>query len=305
MQMNDERKTPCYVTFTRDLEGYKWWKPLLTAVLTGILALVGQTVTVMIVNIFDPEVIKAMMNGGYDGFNSYTAPGVLVSLGVVAFMIPALFLANRITGERPFSTFVSSRGGWDMRRFLGFIVPGLVIVAIPLIIFTVLTSDRTGIRFTVMGFILCTVLGPIQCIAEELIFRGLIMQTVGGWTGKTVIAVIAQTLVFACMHPYNIIGVIEVSVMAVGLAFLAWLTDGIEASSAMHILNNMTIFYMVGFGLGTIQTDSTVADAIVSAVLMAAFILYVLFGKKYNVSLQRRYNAASAAHWREGGVHHG
>ena len=93
--------------------------------------------------------------------------------------------------------------------------------------------------------------------------------------------------------------------MAVGLAFLAWLTDGIEASSAMHILNNMTIFYMVGFGLGTIQTDSTVADAIVSAVLMAAFILYVLFGKKYNVSLQRRYNAASAAHWREGGVHHG
>jgi hypothetical protein len=43
----------------------------------------------------------------------YSGPGLLMAVGGVAGMLPALALAERIVRGRPFSSYSSSRGGWN------------------------------------------------------------------------------------------------------------------------------------------------------------------------------------------------
>ena len=70
-------------------------------------------------------------------------------------------------------------------------------------------------KFTLVGFAVVTILGPLQCIAEEYAFRGLLMQTLGSWFRLPIIAVIIQAVVFAVMHPYNTIG--QIGILSSGL----------------------------------------------------------------------------------------
>ena len=130
-------------------------------------------------------------------------------------------------------------------------------------------------RFTLLSFAVVTLLGPVQCIAEEYVFRGLLMQTLGSWFRLPVIAVVLQSVVFALMHPYNDIGKIGILVSGMVFALTAWMGRGIEISSAYHIANNMAIFYMQGLNVSTISSESTLRDLIFGTVCAAVFVLAV------------------------------
>ena len=85
-------------------------------------------------------------------------------------------------------------------------------------------------KFSIASFAVVTILGPLQCIAEEYAFRGLLMQTFGSWFRLPVIAVILQAAVFASQHPYNTIGKIGLLVSGCVFGLSAWIGRGIEAS---------------------------------------------------------------------------
>lgn len=282
-------KKKSYITFTRDIEGYKWYKPLVVGLLSVIFYLIFSVVLSIIFfiikankgeNILD---VALNLSKGYDSFDVYSFEGALLSLGGIAIMLLALFIASIIIRDRSFSTYGSISGGFNIPLFAKFCLIALIPIGIPVGISTVVYGDyQNAMSFTTAGLIACVILTPLQCIAEEYFFRGFIMQTIGGWFRIPVIAMVLQAVVFASQHPYNIYGVLEVFFVGIIFAVIVYITDGLEAASAAHFINNFTIFFLNGLGFKSIKTDSNLESLIESTVIDLVFlaIVYYLVKKK-------------------------
>lgn len=282
--MEQHNPVPSYLRFPTMFPKYKWFKPLLVA-LTGFGFYLVFSIALMVIG----GVIAAnqgydfqkLLTGGYDTMDSYSPLGALMSLGSIALFIPALMIANRIINYRPFSSYSSSRGGFSFSVFFKCLLVGAIVVSLPIGLTDYLMDGKTGdSRFTVFGFILCTVLGVLQCCAEEYVFRGLIMQAFGSWIKIPVIPILIQTVFFASMHPYNLTGVIAVAIMGIALGFCAVITKGLESGCALHIANNMTAFYLTGFGIGKISSEVNVWSVVMVSALCLIYVGIMLFADK-------------------------
>ena len=276
-----------FVTYGRRFSTYKWFKPIVVAILFIVFSLIFSSILTFLCGhaATDSTAFINQLNGGYDTMDVAHALSVISSEGAVATMIPALALAVFIVKDRPFSSYQSSRGGWNYRIFFNGLLISLIIVGIPNLILTFVMHDGTGInQFTIAGFIMLTLLGPMQCVAEEYVFRGLLMQTFGSWFRLPVLAVILQAAIFASMHPYNVIGVLEVFVFGLTFGLVAWMTKGIEIASAAHIINNMVAFYTSGFGIGAIKEDVAMKTCMFGIIIDVVIILvFFVIRKKTNL----------------------
>ena len=124
------------------------------------------------------------------------------------------------------------------------------------------------------------VMALLPALAEELTFRGYIMQTVSSWFKLPVAGIIVQIVIFTVIHPYNIIGVVEIAISALMYALVCVFTRGLEAGSAMHIINNMTLMYFAGFGFGTITSEETISGLVLDCACKIAFFLFVLIADR-------------------------
>jgi len=275
---------PEYTSYPKRFAAYKWFKPLLAILIAAIFIFVSGMVLVYsatgIAGAMGMDV-SGVLGGGYDNLNIYSALGAIVTLASVAVMLPGVLIGNRIVNSRPFSSISSSRGGFDFKVFFKCICAALVLVVIPLIIYSFVSGSSIGaVKFTVMGFILCTILGPLQCVGEEYLMRGLVMQTFGSWIKFPIIAVLLQAIPFMLMHPYNITGMISVGITGAILGFIAYITHGLEAACALHIANNMTSFYMQGFGVNSISSTVTITDMAVSLGVVVLYLVFIIIADK-------------------------
>ena len=300
-------KEHSYPVYGRQFKSYKWYKPVIVGVLffifyllfagllmAGMVFIAGQGAT--------PDVfierLKSMFANSYDAMELADAMQSIVSLGSVAVMIPALWLASAIVRDRPFSSYSSSRGGWSSKVFWRTFPVAFICIGIPIIIDNLFYYHNLGnfqMKFTLASFAVVTILGPLQCIAEEYLFRGLLMQTFGSWFRLPIIAVILQSVIFALMHPYNTIGQIGIFVSGCVFALSAWIGRGIEISSACHIVNNMTIFYMQGMNLATIESNTTMHDLLLESCTGVVFVLLIfIISRRHNWFNKIRHDDAAA-----------
>lgn len=298
-QNNTQRSVPDFTKYPREFITYKWFRPLVTGILFAIIYMIFGSGLVLAVTLFHGGEyvadLESIVAGGYDTFNTYSGPGALATLGIIALMIPALAIANKLAGRRTFKSYASSRGGWNFGIFFRCMLLFLVICAIPVFVFQLVVYGKVGgNQFTLIGLILCTILGPMQCIAEEYLFRSFLMQTFGSWFKIPVLAIVLQTLIFAAMHPYNMIGVAEIVCSGVTMGLIAWLAHGIEASSALHICNNMTLFYATGVGISQISSQTTLLDLGFAILLDVVYILAILFFRKRGMFDVRKADDAAA-----------
>ena len=276
-----------YLSYPKQFLPYKWFKPILVALIAFgfflVFSIAISIIAMVLATIqgYNVQTFMASMSGGYDGFDAYSPVGAIISLGSIAVLIPSLMIGNRLINNRPFSSYSSSRGGFNFVEFFKCMVVALIVLGLPIIIASLIYDEKTGInKFTVFGFIICTILGPLQCVAEEYVFRGHLMQMFGSWIKFPVIPVILQTICFAIMHPYNIVGVISIVIFGLILGFCAYFTKGLEASSALHIVNNMVAFYLTGFGIGDISKDVEIAPTILVAVCALIYLAFMIFASK-------------------------
>ena len=82
------------------------------------------------------------------------------------------------------------------------------------------------------------------------------------------------------VHPYNGIGKMEIVCTGAAMCVMAWIANGIEASSAIHITNNMTLFYMGGFGLKKMTSQAEIKSVISTAIIDLIYIAILLIIKK-------------------------
>ncbi len=280
-----------YITYLRKFERYKWFKPILEAIIAGavwILVTILCTVLAMVIVTIsggNPVQILDTMRKSYDGMDVYSLPGAIVSLGGVAGLLLGVAIATKIVKVRPFHTVASSCGGFNFKIFGKVMVPALIIVGIPVFIDVLMSvKERGPVEFTILGFIACIILGPLQCCGEEFMFRGVILQGIGSWVKIPILAIVLQTILFAMGHPYGVYGVIEVLLSGFIMGYMVYYTKGLEASCAAHIVNNMTLFIMNGFGFKTISTNGGQLKDVILAVAMNGVYLAVLMvvGKKFN-----------------------
>lgn len=270
-----------YPTYPRRFISYRWFKPLLAGLLFAVLYL-GSNVAIVLLGALNQGGLESVMKiaGSYDTMDVSSGPGILLNLGSLAVAIPLLALTALIVRDRPFSSYSSARGGWDWSVFGRMMLLALLVCGVPNLVWILLDHGTLNNQFTIATFLLLTVMGPLQCIAEEYMFRGLLMQTFGGWFRIPVIAVVLQALIFMAMHPYNLTGKLTILATGCMMGLMAWISRGIEASSAIHIVNNMVAFYADGLGLGAIGSDVSTLDLVVTLIIDAIYVAVLLVLRK-------------------------
>ena len=266
-----------YITYPRRFNAYRWYKPLLIALLSFVFYLAC---------IFLIEVLTKLMfnttisSSGYDDMDLFTSAGAFYNGTTASILIPCILLAALIVKDRPVSSYFSSMGGWRWRVFLNTLLVGVLIVFIPNAIRFALKGRTGDIRFTIGGFILLTLLVPFQGLAEELTYRSYFMQTFGSWFKLPIVGLIIQILAFTAVHPYNLTGIISIAISALIYGMVCILSKGLEACTVLHIMNNMSELLMTGFGFGLLTADQTVFDSIFNLVTKVLFFAFIFYANK-------------------------
>lgn len=240
----------------------QWWTPLVSGVLVvgliiaiTIVALVGILIPASISGsgstIETPDVLGDLVMFDRD------RPGMFALLMLsVIIMLPAALAASRIVQGRGlgFLTSVTGRMRWGWLGFTLLIATGFYIL-LHAISFIGQPFPSDGLAAAVqhrnfsLMLALVLVLVPLQCAAEEYVFRGLMMQAVGRWLKNPWWAILLPAPLFMAGHMYDIWGQLSVGFMAVIAGYLSWRTGGLEAAIALHIMNNVSIFLLEAFGL--------------------------------------------------------
>jgi membrane protease YdiL (CAAX protease family) len=273
---------------------YRWWKPLLTGLL-GITIYLAFVVVLLLVS-----VVVALATS--TDVQQYMDPAAAIDLSdpvIFAFtllsliiMIPALVLATLIMGPRP-AGLLSSVAGRIRWPWLGLCT--LVAIGVYAVSFTIsgligglfpsggvpIQQPDTSTMLILLAMTLLAV--PFQAAAEEYVFRGYLMQLVGGWLRHPAFAILLPVPLFVLGHLYDPLGQVDIAVFAIFAGWITWRTGGLEAAIAVHAINNMTIFGLGALGLADVNaTEGSVSGLVVSVLTMAstAFVIVWLADRR-------------------------
>lgn len=265
---------------------YRWWRVLLTGLLAVafyVVLLLMVIVPVGILSALVPEwgrEVQALLTTMQ--YFDLDRPWFLVALVLpLILMIPPLLLASRIVEGRGVGLLSSVTGrlrlGW-LGKSLLLALAVFVVYFVALLGWSVVTGDDIAPDFSHPGLwgmvLLVLLLIPFQAAAEEYVFRGYLMQLVGGWLRHPAFAILLPVPLFVLGHGYDVWGAASVGVFAIVAAWLTWRTGGLEAAISLHIVNNVLIFL-----LGSVQvvdanaTTGTPFDLIASTAAMVVFAL--------------------------------
>lgn len=266
-----------FTTYPRRFDAYRWFKPLLVGLAFAVLYVVANVLVGLLTKALFGTTVSST---GYDDMDFYSAAGAFANGAAVAVYVPCMILAALIVRDRPVSSYFSSMGGWRWKVFLRTLAVAFVILGIPTIV-SYLVHGRVGdVRFTLAGFLLLTLLAPLQGVGEELVCRGFITQTVSSWFMLPIAGILAQTVIFTVVHPYNLVGMVEIAVSALLYALVCVVTKGVEAPSALHIVNNMTEIYMTGLGFGMITAEQTFPGVALNLALKLLFCVCIIYADR-------------------------
>ncbi len=135
------------------------------------------------------------------------------------------------------------------------------------------------------GFlVVILVSSPLQAAAEEVFFRGYLLQALGSFFARPWFGILGSSVVFALLHGTQNLPLF-VDRLAFGLlaALLVWRTGGLEAGIAAHVVNNIFAFVIAGLTssiatLKTVQSLSWAAAALdVGSFALFAVLAYLTF----------------------------
>lgn len=285
-----------YLRSMRELPKYKWFKPLLAIVLFGVLYFTFVVLLAVIQEFFGYDALglreAADIAANSDNYlrEDLTDPLQVFFLSAsVGVMIPAAGLAAKITGlggMRSLSS-VENRFRWKNVAKLAlpiFGVTAIFTVVIPIVSMIINggTSELASAQFAPLGLIAILVFVPFQCAGEEYAFRGLIQKVLGSWIPVPVVVIIIQSIAFAVMHGYDLLGNFGIMITGIIWGWLAIKTGGLEATTVLHSANNVTAMMMSIIFTSTTVTVSTSIEGFIldlASTLIAAAVAYWLCKK--------------------------
>ncbi|MBM6405712.1 CPBP family intramembrane metalloprotease [Phycicoccus sp. CSK15P-2] len=248
---------------------HRWWRPVLWLLLVVVLYVLVNTwlgVVVLLAGV-DPATL----------LESVDSPSSLLVLnGLLIVLIPVTLVASGVAHWRSPWRVLSVAGrlrwGWLARCLLLVTPLWALYLAGSWVVFDQEVLPRTSDWVWLVVVALLTT--PLQSAAEELFFRGGLVQAVGSWFRRPVLALVVTTVVstaaFAAAHgsadPWILTELASLGVLG---CYLAWRTGGLEAAIALHVVNNVliTVSGAVLGGLGDSYIDTTTTGSPLSALM--------------------------------------
>ncbi|MDO4253151.1 MAG: type II CAAX endopeptidase family protein [Rothia sp. (in: high G+C Gram-positive bacteria)] len=281
----------------------RWWKPLLEAVISGSLFFLlsfATSLTWVFYQAFRQEGNMGSVVGRLDIASlqkgALQSPSVFLLLfGSVILMWPCLWLARLLLGPKPWGLIHSVAGKIRWSWLLLCIAISLVLYVIIPVVLTILSgvpltmSSELPVNLLVTLLLLIVFLVPLQCYAEEIVFRGYLMQTVGRWLKHPVWAIVLPAPLFMMGHTYDFWGQASILTMGIAAGFMVWYTGGLEAGIAMHVVNNVYLMIMGVLGLTDpfAQEGSNWVDYLMASGLELVLVILVMYAAK-KVGIERK-----------------
>ncbi|MGM1016978.1 MAG: CPBP family intramembrane glutamic endopeptidase [Actinomycetota bacterium] len=267
---------------------YRWWRMLLTGLLgfaMYVAMLLLIVVPVGIIAAIDP-VVQTAVNDLFFTMDYFDLdrPWLFLALVIpLILMIPALLLASRIVEGRGVGLLSSVVGRLRMGWLWRTLVLALAVFAVYFAVvfgFAALSGEHLAPSFDHPGLwlmvALVVLLIPLQAAAEEYVFRGYLMQLIGGWLRHPAFAILLPVPLFVLGHDYDVWGAASVGIFAIVAAWITWRTGGLEAAISLHIVNNVLIFLLGAVDLVDANASSgDPLDLVASTLTMVAFALIV------------------------------
>ncbi|MFB4298883.1 lysostaphin resistance A-like protein [Actinomadura sp. NTSP31] len=293
---------------------HRWWRPL-TGTVAIVVAGMALAIAMMIVGI----VIRVVVTGGAPDISGSDADTVFgnstadlaFNLATIAVFLPMALLAAWLLQRRGPGTLMSVAGRVRGRWLLTCCGLALAFCAVSYassIIASAFVDDTSsggehwvGWGRFVPAAIVIVLLVPLQSSAEEVVFRGWLLQAVGACTlqnrtgrvGRALSAVfrtpwpgiVIGSAAFTSLHGYTGWGILDIFVFGAVAAWLATRTGGLESGIALHVFNNLLAFLgpaavgQLDIDQGGVPWQYVVAD-IVPMLLYAAAVVWLARRKR-------------------------
>lgn len=178
------------------------------------------------------------------------ASGMLaVNLGIATLIPVACVLMILLHQTRP-AWLISVQARTRRRYFLACLGVAMVALNGVLLLSALVASEpvRFGPQPGFWWFLLVIlVTSPVQAAAEEVFFRGYLLQAAGSLFAQPWVGVVLSAVVFALFHGTQNLPLF-LDRLAFGLlaAILVWRTGGLEAAVAAHVVNNVFAYVLAG-----------------------------------------------------------
>ena len=256
-----------------------------------------------------PHTFAVINAVGLDQLGSLDVAGILQALPsnttLVLMLLPfalvavlVLVLIRRLH-DISIRAFITSRAKIDWKR-IGFAFTAIVLLNFLFFVFSYYSNPShfqwnfDPQAFAIL-FLIAIVLVPLQTSAEELFFRGYLMQGFGQVFKHRIFPLLITSLLFGFMHFGNpeidkLGPLLMVSYVSMGFFFgiITLMDEGLELVLGYHAGNNLLISLLVTADWTAFQTNSLFLDVSTPDVYMLAFmqlpmllILLALFSWKY------------------------
>ena len=258
---------------------HRWWKSLLGLLLVAVLWFGFQVLAGVVL------LVHVLATGGtasdLDRLLQQVTPGMLLLTNLtLAAAIPVTGIAVLVCHQERMGWLASVAGRMRWRMLFGFLTLGAVLMAVSIGVSAALPASAGGglpspdlpPAGTLAGVALVVLLTtPLQAAGEEFLFRGYLAQAIGSWIPPRLVALLVTTPItatlFALAHgaqdPWLFADRFGFGVAA---SVLVWVTGGLEASIALHTVNNI-----VAFGLATLT--GTLASSLSSTAAPAGSVV--------------------------------
>lgn len=210
---------------------------------------------------------------------------VAVNLSIF-MMLAGLALVVKLIHRRPLRTLVSADGRFDWVRMGRGAAVWFALMAAVTVAEHVLFPERYYLSFDAARFFafvpLVLLLTPVQCLVEELVFRGYAMQALGLLTRRRLAIAIVSSLIFTAPHLLNPeaqahgAAIMAANYFTMGM-LLATITlrDGrLELAIGVHAVNNVFLGLVANYEGSVLATESLFAarelDPVYSLVTLIA-----------------------------------
>lgn len=275
------------------------WRTIVGIIL--IFALWAAQIALVLVGaaFFWPEILELPAADG-----SASRFGSLGTLAIFVLVYPALWLVLRLLHRRKVTSLLGASGRVDWRAFAKAlaIIAALAGLQVGLTLYMGEAVAGVNLHAWLAFAPIVVVLVFFQTAAEELIFRGYLLQQLGSRFSSSLIWLYAPILIFAAMHwDHNTFGtnapLVVGATFLMGLIFtdLAVRSGNLGASMGLHFGNNLIAILILSApgplsGLALYRSDVDLSDvaAIRSSLIVQIVLMLVLYAIYLFVATRRR-----------------
>jgi membrane protease YdiL (CAAX protease family) len=248
---------------------HRWWRPLAGTLFIAALTVVAATAILFLADLARPMTDPVTPFGDVGAAHVGEATRVLaLNLAMLSLLTPIVLVAARVVQRRPAGSVLSVAGRVRWRWLftccgiaIGYCIASLVLSYVTWAIFdgdepVEAAGQWPGWTDFLVPAAVILLLVPLQATAEEVAFRGWLLQGIAAWAprgrpGSAVprvagvllrapwVAIVVSAALFTSVHGYTGWALLNIFCFGALAGWLAIRTGGLEASIALHVFTNV------------------------------------------------------------------